>query len=457
MRTKADLRAAQQRTATYLYENDAVQAVLPMGAGKTAAALTAITEMIDDGVIRCALGLAPKRVAQLVWPKEPKLWEHLQHLKVSVVAGTPQQRHAALFDVDADIYMVGVDNAQWLVEVLEKLPEHHKLFDLLLIDELSRFKNPRGERAKALRKIIKRWNTRWGLTGTPRPNGWEDQFMPMTLLTQMAIWGKSFDKWRDERFMQTDYHGHQFALRPEWRDRTIADISRYSITISEEDMPDLPPLTPVFHWVTLPPAARKAYQDMEHKLFARYDRNPAILAANKAVATGKLAQIANGFMYDEAGAVQHVHTEKADQLVELFEELDGDPGLVAYEFFEDLTVIKELYPGIPHLGRGTTDKQAEQYEREWNERRIEKLALHPASAGHGLNLQYGGAQLIWYGLTWSAELYDQTLKRFHRPGQNRRCFAHHILARDTVDEIKYDRVIMKMSEQEAFRKYLRKV
>lgn len=457
MRLKSDLRAAQQRTATYLYEHDSVQAVLPMGAGKTAAALTAIAEMLDDGVIRCALALAPKRVAQLVWPVEVKLWEHLQHLRVVHITGTPERRLKLLLDTEADIYVIGIDNTQWLVDVLSKLPDHHKLFDLLLIDELSRFKNPRGARAKALRRIIKRWNTRWGLTGTPRPNGWEDQFMPMSLMTANGIWGKSFDKWREERFMAVDFHQRDWVLRPEWRDRTIADIARYSITISEADMPELPPLTPVFHWVSLPPAARKAYQDMERKLFAKYDNNPSVLAANKAVATGKLAQIANGFMYAEDGTVQHIHTEKADQLVELFEELDGDAGLVAYEFIEDLAVIKDLYPGIPHLGRGTSDAQAAQYEAAWNRRELPQLALHPASAGHGLNLQFGGAQMIWYSMTWSAELYDQTLKRFHRPGQNRRCFAHHILARDTVDEIKYDRVIMKMSEQEAFRKYLRKV
>ena len=457
MRAESELRRAQQAIATELYENSARQAVVKMGGGKTAAAMTAIKELIADGHIRCALGIAPKRVAQLVWTKEHKLWEHLQHLRVSLVSGPPAQRLKALLDTDADIYVIGVDNVQWLCEQLVKLPEDHKLFDLLFIDELSRFKNPTGKRAKSLMKLAKRWRPRWGLTGTPRPNGYEDQFTPLSLLTQNRLWGKSFYKWRNERFMALDYHQRTWSIRPEWRDRTIADIGTVTVTINESDMPDLPPLTPVFHWVDLPPSVMKTYRDMERQLFAKHGDNAAVLAANAAVATTKLAQIVQGFMYEEDGTVQHVHTEKADLLAEIVEDLNQNPVLVAYDFKEDLRVMKDLWPGLPYLGAGVSDKQAELHERLWNESKYPVLALHPASAGHGLNLQHGGSQMIWYGMTWSAELYDQTLKRFHRPGQGLHCFAHHILARHTIDEVKYSRVVDKMSAQQAFEKYLRRV
>lgn len=457
MRAESELRRAQQAVATELYENSARQAVVKMGGGKTAAAMTAIKELIEDGHIRCALGLAPKRVAQLVWTKEHKLWEHLQHLRVSLVAGTPAQRKAALLDADADIYIVGIDNTQWLCEQLVSLPEDHKLFDLLFIDELSRFKNPSGKRARSLSRLAKRWRARWGLTGTPRPNGYEDQFTPLSLLTQNRLWGKSFYKWREQRFMPLDFMRRNWSIRPEWRDRTIADIDTVTITISESDMPDLPPLTSVFHWVDLPPSVMSTYRKMERELFAKHGNNPAVIAANAAVATMKLAQIVQGFLYEEDGTVQHIHTEKADQLAELVEDLNGNPVLVAYDFREDLHVMQGMWKGLPFLGAGVSDKLAATHEEKWNKGEYPILALHPASAGHGLNLQFGGSQMIWYGMTWSAELYDQTLKRFHRPGQGLHCFAHHILARNTIDEVKYSRVVEKMAAQTAFEKYLRRV
>ena len=462
MRAKSEMYRHQQAGVTELYERAGVQGVVPMGGGKTATALTAIRELIDDGEIRCALGLAPKRVAQLVWPREPQEWEHLKDMRVSVVAGSEKQRRAALFDVEADVYIVGVDNTQWLVDVLTTLPRDHKLFDLLFIDELSRFKNPRGKRYKALRKLQIRypeiWPTIWGLTGTPRPNGYEDQFAPLTVLSRGKLWGKSFDKWRDQRFV-SDFMGYNWTLMDHAEPAIVRDIASMSFTVSTEDMPDVPELQTVVHWVDLPPKVRAVYKDMERKLLAPFKNGEKLtLAASQAVASGKLSQIAQGFMYtqDDEHAVEHLHTEKADQLVGLIEGLDENV-LIAYGFKEDLRVLNELYPGIPYLGAGVSDRMADTHERRWNAREYPRLALHPASAGHGLNLQRGGHQMVQYCLTWSAELYDQIIKRMHRPGQRERCFNHLILARDTVDEIKYERVVRKIDEQEAFRNYLKRI
>lgn len=463
MRAEAEMRDAQQRVATHLYEHDAVQAILGMGAGKTCAGMTAAKELIEDGHVRCAVVLAPKRVAQLVWTKEHKQWEHLQHLRVSLVTGTPAQRRRKLLEVEADIYSVGIDNLQWLVELLETLPADHKLRDLLIVDESSRFKNPRGKRAKALLKtqMAAPFRTVWELTGTPRPNGYEDQWMPLSILTRGKLWGKSFDRWRQQRFMPLDYNEFDWSIRPEWRERTIADISTVTITIPDSEMPDLPPLVPVFHWVELPSAVRAIYKEMERHYVAEHFEDGVVVAANAAVSSGKLCQVAQGFMYDQVPGgereIRWLHDEKSDELAELVDSMNGNPVMIAYEFEEDLDRLKRMYPGLPWLGKGTKDKQAEKNEADWNARRLPQLALHPASAGHGLNLQYGGNQFIWYGLTWSAELYDQTIKRFHRPGQTERCFVHHILARDTLDEVKYDRVVNKMSEQDAFRQYIKKV
>lgn len=456
MRPKTDLRDSQNRAITVLYENDEQQAVLPMGAGKTVVALTAARELLDAGEIRHGLILAPKRVAQLVWPKEVREWEHLADTTVRLVTGTPAERAAALVTGD-EFHAVGIDNAQWLVEQLESLPADDPMFDLLVIDEISRFKNPKSKRAKALLKIMGRFKLVWGLTGTPRPNGYEDQFKPLQLITRSKLWGKSFYKWRDKRFYPTDYQQRNWRIHPEWEKPTIDEINSVSVAFSEEDMPDLPELTSIWDYVDLPPAVRKQYDTMERKLFAGVDGR-AIVAQTAAVASGKLEQIAQGFLYGDGNTdVEWLHAAKADWLAELVDSMNGTPLLVAYQFKEDLRALLDIYPGTPYFGAGITDRQAERNEAAWNAGDLPLLFLHPASAGHGLNLQFGGSHMAWYALTFSAELYDQTMKRFYRPGQTRRCFAHHCLARNTVDEVKRMRVAGKMSMQDAFRAYLKKV
>lgn len=465
MHRKEDMHGYQQRGATRLYESDVVQGVMPMGSGKTVTAYTAIQELIADGHIRCALINAPKRVAQLVWPREKDEWEHLTGLRVSVVAGTPEQRLHALMKVEADVYVTSRDNIKWLVEVLRLLPDDHKLFDLLCIDELSRFKSPRSKLAnKHLGRIIGRFKIRWGLTGTPRPNDYMDQFRPLQLLSNNKLFvPRTFDQWRLKNFMQVDgdgkpsQFGYGWAIRPEHEAKIIGKISSVTFTIDPEEMPELPELTTVVHWVDLPPKVLAQYKDMERHLLADLDER-TIAAVSAGVAAGKLAQMAQGFIYGEGNHdVEHLHTEKADLLVDLVEDLGDLPALLIYGFIEDLRIMQALYDHLPFLGNGTSDKLAAQYERDWNDGKLPLLALHPASAGHGLNLQRGGNQMIVYDMPWSAELFDQVRKRYWRQGQKKRCFEHLILARDTVDEIKYDRVIGKMTDQDAFIKYLKRI
>lgn len=477
MRAKSDLRSAQQRTVTALYEGvwldpvgdgTGTGAVLPMGGGKTASALTAFEELQRDGVARDMFVLAPKRVAQLVWRAEVKQWAHLQRLKVVFVGGSAAQRAQALRE-PADVYCIGIDNAKWFVDWAKTQKPARFSKSVFCIDELSRFKNPRGKRLRALMPIIPWFLSRWGLTGTPRPNGFEDLFGQLKILTANGLWGSSFDKWRQENFYPLDYNAYKWAILPERRAKLIADTNRVMFTIGPNDMPDLPELNdgPEFvEWVDMPDELIPRYRQMMRDLvnFLK-ERDGVVAAANLAVASGKLCQLVQGFLYDglegKHRGIERYHDVKMERLLEMIEEAGGEPVMVAYEFQADLDSLRENFPGLRWLGAGVKDREAELFERAWNSGDLDVAAVHPASAGHGLNLQFGGSQLFHYGLTWSAELYDQLLKRFHRPGQHRPVWSRPILMRapglTTTDEMKYQRVHDKMADQELFRRLLKEV
>ncbi len=469
LRPKSALRPYQNRLATKFFEHDGHIAVLPMGGGKTISALTAIQELLDEKVIRHALVLAPKRVATLVWPEEIQSWAHTAGLNYAVLTGGPDKRAAALAAAPyRDLTICGIDNVQWLIEQIKDLPADHPIFDRLVIDEISRMRNPTSKRGKAIKQIMARFRGIWGLTGTPRPNGFEDLFNPYTIVSKAEIWGPSFYKWRERYFYTTDWNGYDWSVLPGADARLLADASHWSTTLADADMPELPELTVVEHKVKLPAEARRVYRQMERDLFSDIPVDPArwtpdvVIAVNAAVGSGKLAQIAQGFLYDtdgdgERSAVQ-LHEVKLDWLTEIVDNLAGEPALIVYEFQEDLARLRETFGhDLPNIGAGTSDHAAAQHVRAWNEGRIPLMALHPASAGHGLNLQAGGRQMLWLGLTWSAELWEQTIKRLHRPGQGHHCFVHICIAEATVDEVKRARVVDKVTAAEAFRRYLKTI
>jgi SNF2 family DNA or RNA helicase len=460
MHKKSELRSYQNRLVTTLYESNGHLVVVPMGGGKTISGLTAVDELITAGEIRHALVLAPKRVAQLVWPDEVGLWEHTQHMKFKLLNGDPKRRSADIITApDRHLTIVGIDNTQWLCGELERLPDDHPLFDVLIIDEISRFRNPKSKRAKALITQVHRFKNIWGLTGTPRPNGLEDLFKPLQIISREKLWGRSFYSWRDQRFYPTDYERRNWSIRPDWEERTNREAATLTSTMSPTDMPGLPELNIVEHFVDLPPDAQEAYDDMEKTLFAELE-DQDVLAASAGVASGKLSQMAQGFAYgnDEDRKVTTIHTAKREWIEDLVESLAGDPAILVYEFHQDLAVLQELFgKDLPYLGQGVTDATAKKHVDNWNAKKLPLFAIHPASGGHGLNLGQGGSQMIFYGLPWSAELYDQVVHRIHRPGQTQPCFIHICLARDTIDEAKRFRVLHKMDMQEAFKKYLRKI
>jgi hypothetical protein len=286
MRTKKDLRGYQDRVATHLYEHDAALAVIRPGGGKTIAALTAIEELKRDKVIRHALVLAPKRVARVVWPDELEHWDHVLQLRYLILDGSPLRRQLELDPADVamrDITIAGLDIAQWLVDTIAGLPDNNPLFDLLVIDEVSRLRNPKGERAKVLAKIAHRFRMIWGLSGTLRPSSAEDLFMPARVVTRGKLWGRSFYKWRQERFYPLDYNQYQWAPLPGKEDEINAQLAPYVATVAEGELKQPEP-TIIFDKVQLPPGARAQYDRMERKLMTGAGE-AVIVAANAALFT----------------------------------------------------------------------------------------------------------------------------------------------------------------------------
>jgi SNF2 family DNA or RNA helicase len=452
------LRSYQQRAATYLYESDAAFLVAPLGAGKGAAALTALAELIHDKHRRHALVIAPKLVATTVWPLEVASWPHLAHLKSAVLDGSPERRRALLATAhEREVTVIGVDLVPWLVSELAAFDDDHPLFDVLIVDETSRLKDPSGKRARALLKAAGRFRTRWGLTGTPRPNSSRDLFMPAAIITDGALWGRAFIPWQKRYFRPRDPFGREWVALPGAEEKIAADFGTIAMTVADEDMPDLPPLNVIETHITLPDAVMATYKTMARELFAEIE-DRSIEAASRLIATGKLAQMANGFLYaDGADDAVPVHDVKIEWLRELVESLDGEPLLIAYEFVEDLRTIRRAFGEVPALGGLTSTREAAQFIAAWNEGKLPLLAFHPASAGHGLNLQHGGSRMAWLSPSWSAELTEQAIARVYRPGQTRHVTVHVCVAAGTVDEMKRDRVIGKQSAQEAFKKHLAQI
>jgi hypothetical protein len=455
------LRGYQQRAATYLYERDAAFLIAPLGAGKGAAALTAIAELIRDQHRRHALVIAPKLVATTVWPTEIASWPHLAHLRIAVLNGPPERRRALLATAAArEVTVIGVDLVQWLVGELAGLADDHPLFDVLIIDETSRLKDPSGKRARALLKVAGRFRTRWGLTGTPRPNSSMDLFMPAAIVTDGALWGRAFMPWQQRHFRPCDFFGREWAALPGAEAKIAAAFGSVAMTVADEDMPDLPPLNIVETPLALPNAVMASYRTMARELFTMADGR-LIEAASPIIATGKLAQMANGFLYDAGNEdAVFVHDLKIQWLKELVEDLQGEPLLIAYEFIEDLRTIQRALKwwwDVPVLGGPTSAAESSRLVDAWNAGKLPLLAFHPAAAGHGLNLQYGGARMAWLSPSWSAELTQQAIARIYRPGQTRHVTVHVCIATRTVDEMKRDRVLGKMSAQEAFRRHLEQI
>lgn len=472
MRDYDDLRSDQVACIDGLFSMDRAYVVMRMGGGKTATAITTAEELIAGGHVRRGFILAPPLVAATVWPREAAKWGHLKDIKIEPLVGSPAQRLKTLATSDADLFSVSDGVVGWLADYIEALPDDDPLLDLLMYDE-PKLKQPRGSIGKALVRISERVKIMWLFSGTPRPNGYTDLFMPTQVLMP-GHWDTDFDKWRRRNFMQMDYSGYEWEVH-DFRAKQLDEVvGLYMVRAAEPKDARKGTLSSGEEFdveIDLPIAARKKYKEMERDLIIEVARghdldldDPAlIIALSQAVASSKLAQIAQGFAYDaeEEKRAHRIHDAKNEALEYILDAVGGETSLITYGFREDLAQIEKLLKkqrrsyGV--LGAGVGMKQKLKSVDDWNEGRLDNLILHPASAGHGVELQFGGRNITHFCPTWSAEQYDQVIKRLDRPGQTEQVYSRMIIARDTVDIVKRNRVEYKMSDQEAFKSMLKEL
>ncbi len=400
---------------------------LDMGLGKTVITMTAIQElMFDRFEVSRVLVIAPKRVAEDTWTREHAKWDHLEDLKISKVLGTEQQRIRAL-KAEADIYVISRDNVIWLVERLQKARKSWP-FDMIVIDELSSFKNPQAKRFRALRKVMPLVKRVVGLTGTPSPNSMMDLWAEVYLLDQGERLGKTLGAYRERYFRPGARNGYVIYKWEPFRNaqKEIEDrISDICISMSAADYLELPERIDNIIPVQLSPAEMQIYKTMEAEQLLQIE-DADIAAPNAAAVMTKLLQIANGSVYSVDGEVVRIHDAKLDALAEIIDTTDS-PVLVFYSYKHDLAAIQGKIEGARALD-GAEDIA------DWNAGKVRVLLAHPASVGYGLNLQDGGHVIVWYGLTWSLELYQQANARLYRQGQEEPVIIHHLIAEGTADE-----------------------
>ena len=397
---------------------------------KTSIALTALKNLLFDSFeAHRILVIAPLRVARDTWIAEADKWDHLQNLICSVAVGTEAERRAALMK-PADIYIINRENVQWLIED-SKLPFS---FDTVVIDELSSFKNHQAKRFRALMQVRPRIKRIVGLTGTPSSNGLMDLWAEFRLLDMGARLGRFISHYRDEYFQPDKRNGIQvFSYKPlPGAEQRIYDkIADITISMRSTELLKMPELVSSEYTVRLADEERERYESLKRDLVLQLP-DGEITAANAAALSGKLCQMANGAIYGEDKHTLPIHEQKLDALEDLIEGANGKPVLVAYWFKHDLARIEERLHKrhIPFCRLDTQDSIT-----RWNRGELPVALIHPASAGHGLNLQAGGSTLIWFGLTWSLELYQQTNARLWRQGQQAETVViHHIITKGTIDE-----------------------
>ena len=420
-----------QRYATEYIESHPVCAVLlDMGLGKTSITLTALNNMLFDSFeIHKVLVIAPLRVSRDTWPAEIRKWDHLKDLTFSVAVGNEAERLSAL-KAQADIYIINRENVQWLVEK-SGLPFD---YDTVVIDELSSFKNHQSKRFRALMKVRPNVKRIIGLTGTPSSNGLMDLWAQFRLLDMGERLGRYITSYRNSYFKPDKCNGQiVFSYKPlPGAQEAIYDrISDITISMKSSDYLSMPKKLICEYPVQMDKAESEKYEEMKRDLVLSLPGHE-ITAANAAALSGKLCQMANGAIYNEENDVIRIHDKKPDALEDIIEAQNGKPLLVAYWFKHDLMRITER---LMKLGINFQTLDSRTSIEKWNSGELQVGLIHPASAGHGLNLQEGGNAIVWFGLTWSLELYQQTNARLWRQGQRAdTVVVQHIVTKDTIDE-----------------------
>ena len=403
----------QKHATEFILTHPIAAVILEMGLGKTVCTLDAINQLMYDSFeVSRVLVIAPLRVAKVTWADEIKKWDNFSHLRYSIAVGSEKERLEAL-KADADIYIINRENIQWLVEK-SKIPFE---FDMVVIDELSSFKNWNSKRFKAFMQVRPRVKRIVGLTGTPSPNGMMDLFAQFKCLDMGARLGRFITQYRNAYFVPDRMNGqivYSYALRPEAEEQIYDKISDITISMKALDYLQMPELVETGYPVYMDEKEDAQYEQLKTDMILAYKEDDDITAANAAALSGKLCQMANGAVYSESGETVNIHDRKLDALEDIIEAANGKPVLVAYWFKHDLErICKRLDALKVEYARISSPGSIEM----WNKGEFAVGLIHPAAAGHGLNLQSGGSHLVWFGLTWSLELYQQTNARLWRQGQ----------------------------------------
>lgn len=421
MRTRSDLHAYQRRAVQFALDTPYCALWLGLGLGKTVSTLTALADLIDGMEVERVLVIAPLRVANTVWHSEAAQWGHTQHLRVSVCTGGLKERERAL-NVDADVYVINRENVPWLVlKYGRRWP-----FDCVVIDESSSFKSSKAQRWKALKKVRPLINRMIQLTGTMAPNGLIDLWAQVYLLDIGERLGRSKSSYL-QKWFESDYMGFKWTPR-KGADRQIHDaLKGLVLSMEAEDYLSVPPRTDIPVRVQMPPAAMSVYREFEKEFMAEIN-GEQIQALSAATLANKCLQASNGAVYDDAGKWHEIHTAKLDALQDLLDDNPGENILVAYNYKSDLSRLTARFPHAAVM-----DKAGKLVDA-WNRGEIPMMLAHPASAGHGLNLQHGGSLIVWFGLNWSLEYLQQFNARLHRQGQTKPVRIVYLIAQGTIDE-----------------------
>lgn len=422
-----------------------------MGLGKTSVTLTAITALLETFEVHKVLIVAPLRVAVSVWPQEIQKWDHTRHLPYHLIRNPNPKARARELANPAPIHIINYENLPWLVKTLEgKWP-----YDMVVLDESTRVKNPRSLRWRALKHVLPAVQRMVQLTGTPAANGLMDLWAPAYLLDKGERLGRTLTMLRSRWFRQVDRDGYKWEPLPKALPEITEKLADICYSLKAEDYLDLPPLVNNRVEVTLPEKAETKYRTLERNFYFELGTGENLVAQTAAARSGKLLQLTAGAVYvNEEGDWEEVHDAKVEALREVIESAGGEPVLVAYQFKSDLARLKRHFPEARELDKHPNTLL------DWNAGKIPVLLAHPASAGHGLNLQGGGRHLAFFSLTWSLENYAQIIERIGptrqlQAGTPRPVYVHHIVARGTIDEVVLERLETKASVQDVLRRAMR--